>query len=202
VPTTRDRLVATTAELFRRQGYHGTGLKQVITEAGAPFGSLYHFFPGGKQELGGTVIREAGLGYQHLVTAILDAAPDLLNGVGNVFAGAGEVLEATGYEDACPIATVALEVASTNDPLRQATADVFEGWMQAGTERFVAAGLSPRHGRELAQVIVMLLEGAFLLCRAARNTEAMDTAGKTAVAAVKAAMPGRAAAESGERTTT
>ena len=88
------------AELFRRQGYTGTGLKQILATAEAPFGSRYHFFPGGKEQLGAEVIRWSGLGYQRLVEAVLDAAPDVVAGVGDVFAGAAE-------------------------PLRQATAEVF-----------------------------------------------------------------------------
>ena len=48
---TKERIVNASAELFRRQGYTGTGLKQVVAEADAPFGSLYHFFHGGKEQL-------------------------------------------------------------------------------------------------------------------------------------------------------
>src|ERR1700704_2934259 len=58
--TTRDRIVDASAELFRRQGYAATGVKQIVTEAQAPFGSLYHFFPGGKQGLGAEAIRTSG----------------------------------------------------------------------------------------------------------------------------------------------
>ena len=58
---TRERILETSGELFRRQGYMGTGVKQIVEEAGAPFGSLYHFFPGGKEELGAETIRRSGL---------------------------------------------------------------------------------------------------------------------------------------------
>jgi AcrR family transcriptional regulator len=64
--STRDRIVTATAELFRRQGYNGTGLKQVTQAAGAPVGSVYHFFPGGKDELAETVILTSGRVYQEL----------------------------------------------------------------------------------------------------------------------------------------
>ena len=79
--------------------------------------------------------------YQELVEAVFDAAPDMLTGVHDCFAGAAETLRQTGYADACPIATVALEVASTNEPLRLATAEVFERWISSSTERFAAAGI-------------------------------------------------------------
>ena len=66
VPT-RQRLITAAAELFRRQGYAATGIKAILTAAGAPYGSLYHFFPGGKADLGVAVIEEGGLAYRALV---------------------------------------------------------------------------------------------------------------------------------------
>ena len=92
-----------------------------------------------------------------------------------VFAGAAETLEATDYIDACPIATVALEVASTDDVLRQATADVFEEWATALTARLDG-------DRDRALAIICALEGAFVLSRALRSTEPMYAAGRLAVA--------------------
>jgi hypothetical protein len=110
-----------------------------------------------------------------------------------VFAGAAETLRETDYADACPIATVALEVASTNDVLRDATAQVFAAWIDSGVERFVAAGIGPAKARVLAFAVIALLEGAFVLSRAARTTEALEAAGATAVAQVRAAMTEQAA---------
>jgi len=186
--STKSRILDATAELFMRYGYTGTGLKQIVADANAPFGSLYHHFPGGKQELGVEVIRRSGAMYFELVTGIFDAAPDVVSGVHDCFAGAAEVLRATDYADACPIETVALEVASTNEPLRAATAEVFESWIEGATVRFRAAGIDDRKARELAISLIALLEGAFVLCRAARTTEALDAAGRTAAAAVEAAL--------------
>src|SRR5262249_50962612 len=151
------------ADLFQRQGFAGTGIKQILTTARAPFSSLYHFFPGGKDELGCEVIRVAGARYQQLVEAVFDGAPDIVQGVRDCFAGAAETLRATDYADACPIATVALEVASVNEPLRAATAEVFTAWIGACTKRFRAAGLRPARARELAIATINLLEGAFVL---------------------------------------
>ena len=185
---TKMRILDATAELFMRYGYTGTGLKQIVADANAPFGSLYHHFPGGKQELGVEVIHRSGAMYLELVTAVFDAAPDIVYGVRDCFDGAAEVLRATDYADACPIETVALEVASTNEPLRQATAEVFESWIEGATERFRAAGIGDRTARELSMSLIALLEGAFVLCRATRTTEALEAAGKTAAAAVDAAL--------------
>jgi AcrR family transcriptional regulator len=187
VSGTKERIVGTTGELFRRQGYTGTGLKQIVAEAKAPFGSIYHFFPGGKQQLAAEVIRTSGRAYQELVEAILDQAPDALTAVEAGFAAAAETLVATDYADACPIATVALEVASTDETLRAATAEVFAAWVESGAERFERWGFGAADARRLAIVLITSLEGAFVLCRAARNTEALASAASAVAAAVRAA---------------
>ena len=187
VTDTKARILHATGELFRRQGYTGTGLKQIVAEAGAPFGSIYHFFPGGKQQLAAEVIRSSGRAYQDLVMALLDASPDPVTAIETSFAAAAETLAATGYADACPIATVALEVASTDETLRAATAEVFEDWVEAGTEKFVRWGFAPADARRLAIVLITSLEGAFVLCRAARRTEALEAAAAAVTASVRAA---------------
>jgi AcrR family transcriptional regulator len=185
---TKERIVDAGATLFRRQGYTATGVKQIVTDAKAPFSSLYHFFPNGKDELAAEIIRSSGLMFQQLVEFVFDSSPDILTGVQNCFAGAAETLRQTNYADACPIATVALEVASTNEPLRKATADVFESWIKSAIARFTATGIPEQTSRELAISLIGALEGAFLLSRAARSTEPMDIAGATTVATVQAAL--------------
>ena len=185
---TRERIMDSSAELFRRQGYTGTGVKQIAAMASAPFGSLYHFFPGGKEQLGAEVIRWSGGLYMELFATIAVQAPDPVAAVGDFFSGAAETLRETGYADACPIATVALEVASTNEPLREATAEVFASWIGAASAYFAAAGIPEETSRELAFSMLCLLEGAFIFSRAMRSTEPLEVAGASAVAAVREAM--------------
>lgn len=174
---TRERILLAAAELFRRQGYSGTGLKQVVVQAEAPFGSLYHHFPGGKQQLGAEVVVVGGAFFQALVTAVYDAEDDPAASVRAVFACAAETLTATDFQDACPIATIALEVASTDDVLRRATAGAFAAWTDALTERLGG-------DRAKALAVIAALEGAFVLCRAQRSTEPMRAAGEMAAAHV------------------
>jgi AcrR family transcriptional regulator len=185
---TKDRIMDSTAELFRRQGYNGTGIKQILAAANAPFGSLYHFFPGGKEELGAQTIRSSGQLYTELFATIAIQAPDVPSAVGDFFTGAAQTLAETDYADACPIATVALEVASTNEPLREACAEVFDGWIGGAGAYFAAAGIAPETARELALSMLCLLEGAFIFCRALRSTEPLQVAGASAVAAVREAL--------------
>lgn len=185
---TRERIVQAGAELMRRQGYSATGVKQIVTEARAPFGSLYHFFPGGKEELGAEAIRSSGAIYELLIPTVFDPAPDLVSAVRAFFAGAAEHLRETDYADACPIATVALEVSSSSERMRIACAEVFESWIVAGADRHAAAGLSEDQARELTIGMLCALEGAFVLARALRSTEPLAVAGELAAAAVERAL--------------
>ncbi len=196
---TKERILDATAELFRRKGYVGTGMKQIAADAAAPFGSLYHFFPGGKEDLGCEVIRSSGRLYTQLFATIALEAPDVVTAVGDFFAGAADTLRETDYADACPIATVALEVASTNEPLREATAEVFTEWIDSATEYFVFAGIPRERSRELAFVMLCLLEGAFIFSRAMRSVESLHVAGAAAVEVVRKALSGSYAREEGQR---
>lgn len=179
---TRERFLTETSHLLRTQGYAATGVAQIVAAAQAPLGSLYHHFPGGKTELAAEAIRISGAGYVALVPTIFDPVPDLVTGVRAFFTAAAEHLIETDYADACPIATVALEVASTNEMLRQATADVFDGWLDYGTAYFSGRGLAPDLARQLTLALVTALEGAFVLDQATRRTDALTMAGEMVVA--------------------
>jgi AcrR family transcriptional regulator len=185
---TRQRIVDASAGLMRTQGYAATGVKQIVTDAQAPFGSLYHFFPGGKEELGAEAIRTSGALYELLIPAVFDQAPDLVTAVRDFFAGAGAHLVETDFRDACPIATVALEVSSSSETMRIACADVFERWIAVGAERFVGGGVPEPRARELTIAMLAALEGAFVLARAARDAEPLRIAGEVVAGAVGAVL--------------
>ena len=185
---TRERILQASEELFRRQGFAGTGIKQILGMANAPFGSLYHHFPGGKDELAAETIRRAGDHYAAIVTEHLLASPDLVANLRTTFRAAGQTLIDTDYADACPIETVALEVASTNEPLRLATAEVFESWIQGLTALLTHEGVPADRSRALAQVILSAREGAFVLARASRTPDVRAACGDAMADLVAAAL--------------
>ncbi len=185
---TRERIVQSGAELFRRQGFAGTGVKQIVAEASAPFGSLYHFFPGGKEQLGEEVIRSSGAIYGQLIDAFFKPGDDPVAATRNFFAAAAVTVRESDYADACPIATVALEVSSTNEPMRQACADVFDSWVDGASQRLHECGLPRKRSRALAFEMIAALEGAFVLARALRSTEPIEVAGAAVTASVREAL--------------
>ena len=175
---TRDRIVAATNELFRRSGYNGTSLRQVTDAAGAPTGSLYHFFPRGKAELAAAVITETGASYLELFELIAAAAANPGAAVGDFFDGAAETLEQSDYIDVCPIGTVAREVANTNDRLRGAADQVFSSWIESLGKHLETAGLTTTEATALATTVVAALEGSFVLARTRRDADVLRHTGQ------------------------
>jgi AcrR family transcriptional regulator len=186
-PTTRGRILEAAAELYRRQGMPATGIKQISVASQAPFGSIYHHFPGGKEAISVEVIRLEGIRYAESVGAQL-AQTDPLDGIPTLFENAGKLLESQGYSEACSIETIALEVASTNERLRVEAAEVFEGWLTRLAAWFGQLGITEMESRRLATITLTALEGAFVLCRTMRSVEPIIFAGHGVQAAVHAAV--------------
>nr|WP_296766108.1 TetR/AcrR family transcriptional regulator [Rhodococcus sp. (in: high G+C Gram-positive bacteria)] len=188
---TRQRIIDATAELYRRQGMAATGLKQISAASTAPFGSIYHHFPGGKEEISEAVIAAEGKRYGQLVGPQLAAVTDVVAEIPALFASAGRLLAALDYTEACSIETIALEVASTNERLRLATATVFNRWIDDLDTWYGQMGLPENERRRLALVFLTSLEGAFVLCRSLRSLEPMDAAGTAVQAATRAIVDAR-----------
>lgn len=178
---TADRIVVATNELFRRQGYNGTSLSQISKAAEATIGSIYHFFPGGKESLGVAVIESTGSVYRELFESIAGEADDPASGFGDVFTGAAAVLEETDFIDPCPIGTVAREAANTSEPLRVAADRAFASWIEAAAAHLRSAGVDDATATDLATFFVASLEGCFVISRARRSTEPLHVAGRQVV---------------------
>lgn len=189
---TRQRLLDSAARLFRRQGYWGTGLQQITSEGGAPWGSLYHFFPGGKEQLGAEAVRASGEGYRHLIGATTARHSDPLDALEAFFALMVDSLERSGFDDGCPIATVAVDVASRSEPVRQACADVFAAWTAEIADGF-AAGFGDEAG-DVALLALSAFEGAMVLSRARHDTTPLRRVGALLRALLAARIPDAAGA--------
>jgi AcrR family transcriptional regulator len=186
--TTRDRLEEAALLLFRRHGYAATGVKAVLAAAKAPYGSMYHWFPGGKQELGVAAVKRGGGAYRAMIEARYPPEADVVEATLASFMEAADLLEATEYADACPIATIALEVANSDEPMRLSAAEAFESWLKVLEDRFTAAGMTAERAREVAVENFCLIEGASLLSRTTRSTTPFRIAGKAAANAVAAGL--------------
>ena len=186
---TRDRILTASNELFRRQGYNGTSLKQIVEASDATTGSVYHFFPGGKEELTAEVLRSSGKAYADLVEMVVRAAIDPAVGMTEAFDNAAALINATDYIDPCPIGTIAREVASTNESLRVVAAEVMDSWVARLASIYRDAGVADDRAGELASVTVVLIEGGFVLARTMRDVTPFLSAGETLTALINDALP-------------
>lgn len=168
---TRDRLLNATQELVETGGYFGAGLNQVIAASGAPRGSLYFHFPGGKDQLVGESVRRAGRTISTALGDLAGSSPSVAECVDGVLRHLGDRLEESGWRKGCPVATVALETAATSDPLQQACSEVYTSW-----EAALRAQLEGRpDADDLAVTILAMAEGALLLAKAHRSRKPLDS---------------------------
>jgi TetR/AcrR family transcriptional repressor of lmrAB and yxaGH operons len=178
----RAALIETAATLFRRQGYAATGLNQILDDAGVKAGSLYHHFPGGKQQLAAAVVETAGAGIERTlraalaqdmpVTAVVDRWVDLL------VAGL-----AADRRDGCPVEPIATESVHASELVRGAAANAFESWCAAIAERLRSDGWSHEQADQTALAVISMIEGALMLSRTSGDGAALSSV-KSAVRAV------------------
>ncbi|WP_329486021.1 TetR/AcrR family transcriptional regulator [Kitasatospora sp. NBC_01246] len=173
---TRARLIAGTRNLIEAQGYFGTGLNQIVAQSGAPRGSLYFHFPEGKDQLVAAALAQAGQEVEELLRTPVGRSPEataLVDRLVEVFIAR---LEESDYSKGCPVATVGLEVAGSNEPLRRVCAEVYASWQLVLTERLTAQGFGPAEAETASGQALAVLEGAVLLARVRRDRRPLEDA--------------------------
>jgi TetR/AcrR family transcriptional repressor of lmrAB and yxaGH operons len=171
----RSRMIHAAAELFRQRGYHATTFSDVVRDSGAPRGSTYFHFPGGKAELAREAIARAGDEMEEMV----DEAARHAGGPGSLVRALAQImagrLERSGYQSGCAIATMVLELAPGDEEFSAAFDGVFARWRAALVTRFEPLGLAPGRAKVFADLTMSALEGALVLSRAARSTQPYTT---------------------------
>lgn len=157
--------------LFRRQGYASTGLQQILSESGAPKGSLYHYFPNGKEAIGAAAVERAGRlmrkTLSELATRHREDPKAFLRAWCKVMAG---WMAESDFRSGCPIATTLLETAPDSPAITAAGREAVDGWIRIVAGVLAEGGRDRREARSLAQLIVAAMEGALILSRVRRST--------------------------------
>lgn len=176
---TRNRLILTAMQLFRDKGYGSTSVADVLQAARVNSGSLYHFFPG-KQELLLAVLDAYHAGIQPL---LLEPAwrgvDDPIERVFALLACYRRALVDTEFLYGCPIGSLALELHEPDPPVRERLAANFTAWTEAVHQCLKDAGARlPRDldRRELAALVLTVMEGAVMQARTYRDPAAFDGA--------------------------
>jgi TetR/AcrR family transcriptional repressor of lmrAB and yxaGH operons len=164
----RADLVAATGRLLRRQGYSGTSVSDFLQASGAANGSLYHHFPGGKEQLACAAIEAAAAQVEDALQRTLGAGEDIVSATQAWLDGLIAALEAD-PRDGCPVAPTAIDAAGVSDALRAAAAGAFSRWSNVFEEALARTRPADVAAAQ-ARVILSAIEGALLLDRTARGT--------------------------------
>jgi TetR/AcrR family transcriptional repressor of lmrAB and yxaGH operons len=167
----KENLVRTTMRLFRRQGYASTGLQQVLAESGAPKGSLYHYFPNGKDSLGEAAVDLAGRLVAEMLEDLAAKHRDpaqFLRAYCKVMAG---WMKESDFRSGCPIATTMLETAPQSASITAAGARAIDRWIEIIAGVLIEGGAPPRDAQARAQLVVAAMEGALMLARIRQSTK-------------------------------
>jgi AcrR family transcriptional regulator len=172
----RDQLLTATEEALRESGMHGTGIKDIVARSGAPIGSLYHYFPGGKTQLVSEALRVHARKLPLLMQRFFGAERSAGAAIRALFDTAADGFERAGGNKSCAIGAVTLDLLRTDAELRNLCDTAFQDWAD------VIAGYLPlpdkQARRTFAVTIIAALEGAFVLSRAAQNGQPFRDAGR------------------------
>src|ERR671922_2317256 len=166
---TRTRLIETTARLLQHRGYHGTSLSDILAESGAPRGSLYFHFPGGKDQLVAEVTRESVAGFAERLRERLAAEKSPAAAIRAIFEETARVVEESDYARGCPVAPVVLDGTTDVPELIELSRAAFEQWIGLIEASFVRAGILGPRARALALLVESSLEGLMIIARATRD---------------------------------
>jgi TetR/AcrR family transcriptional regulator, lmrAB and yxaGH operons repressor len=173
---TRQRLIAAMCDQLERRGLHGVGLNELLAQAQAPKGVLYHHFPGGKTALAVAAIASISQRIGDSLDRLLVQQGDPVAALRTWMASAQRRLDASGFERGCPLATVALESSADDTLLRGALASAFAGIRGRIGAALIRAGIAEPQAKGLASLMVATYEGGLLQARVAGCGEPMAQA--------------------------
>jgi AcrR family transcriptional regulator len=168
--STRERMVVSTALLMRERGARATSIDEVLAHSGAPRGSVYHHFPGGRQQLLREAIDYAG----EFVAARIERATGALEMLDLLLRDYRDQLVQSDFRAGCPVVAVAIEAGDPESDLYQHASAAFGRWQELIEERLLAQGVDTSRAGELAVLVIASIEGAIVLARARHDVKPLD----------------------------
>jgi AcrR family transcriptional regulator len=182
-------MVASAALLIRERGAQSTAIADVLAHSGAPRGSAYHYFPGGRTQL----LCEAVDYVAAFVATKLAKASSSLEMFDNLTRFYRKNLIETDYRAGCPVLAVAVESGEPGkaNPAIDRAAEAFTRWNELIAQHLIADGLTKDRAEEMAVTTTAALEGAIVLARAARDTKPLDIVHRQLRDLLEAELPSR-----------
>lgn len=168
----RKKMVESAATLIGSQGMNATSFSDVLADSGAPRGSIYFHFPGGKRELAADAIRRTSQQVSAHMRASTATSPSQV--MHHFVALFQHVVEATDGAAGCAVAGVTIDVPASDDELLVVAREAFHSWSALLAEQLTNVGVDPERAGGLAVIAVASVEGALILCRAERGIAPLD----------------------------
>ena len=171
----RERMLEATIDLLRGWGLAGAGINDIVRESGAPKGSVYHHFPGGKLQIANEALVIYAARVRAFIAAALASRSAPADKVQALFEAFARRVEAGDFRRSCPVGTVCLDLGEDIESLRAVLADALAAWMQE-----IASHIDfgrPERTRAYAGLVMTAIEGAYVRCRVERSPQAFREAG-------------------------
>jgi AcrR family transcriptional regulator len=173
----RERMLDSTTTLIRQRGASATSLDDILAHSGAPRGSIYYYFPGGRTQLIEEAVERAGADIRQFIAAAGDGTPAEV--FDNFIAAWRDGLVASEFRAGCPVLAVAIESNDETQQLTAAAARAFTSWRSAFAVLLRRHGVPPAEARRLSNLVVAAVEGAVAISRAERSTQPLDDVART-----------------------
>jgi TetR/AcrR family transcriptional repressor of lmrAB and yxaGH operons len=187
VSSAREDMLSAAIELFRSRGYDGVGVAELLQKSGAPRGSLYFHFPGGKEQIGAEVVERVGLTVAGRFRELAMSDVDMHAFVERVFKTTARECKDRDYKASCPMAAIAAGVSSDNPKLQAAIRDAFASWEREIATAAEMRGMTTKNADAFASSFLAAMEGAFVVSKAQGNSTAHVNASR-AMQALAAAL--------------
>jgi len=188
ISSAREDMLSAATELFRARGYEGVGIAELLEKAGAPRGSLYFHFPGGKEQIGAEVVERVGRHVALRFRALHESGVDLETFIERVFKTTAKESKDRCYKATCPMAVIAAEVDTQSPKLAAAVREVFSSWESEIAEATRTRGMSAKNADTFASALVGAMEGAFIVSKAQASSTAHINASRAMKALAAALM--------------
>jgi TetR/AcrR family transcriptional repressor of lmrAB and yxaGH operons len=167
----KEKILKTASRLFQLQGYHGTGLNQIIAESGAPKGSLYYHFPRGKEELAVEAVRHTAEKVASIIATELEKTADSTQAIADFILNLANRFDLEKTPQGVPIAAVALETSYSSDRLRTICQSAYASFQAVFAEKLLKSGYLKNEAEDISIVVNAMIEGAFLLAYTQGDTK-------------------------------
>ena len=169
----REKILTTASRLFQLKGYNATGLNEILKESGSPKGSLYYYFPNGKEELAVKAIKLASEAIEKSIQTSLEKYSNPVKAMQYNIKSIIEELSSEGKLQDISISLLSLETYLLSEQLREACREAVIVMENVYAEKLIQSGFNKEKAEELGMVINLMIEGAITISVTKKDVSAL-----------------------------